>query len=216
MSSRPVLDASFQTTEARLRDHDTSDELFWCVHGSAVWDNSGDTPSLLDPGREHDSLPVVLNEYAVGVTWTIEERRAWTFPPVEGIVDEIDLALLDPADPDDRGLLIRFEHPDFAAAVEAGSEEIEFDGNVINPNLHLTIHEVVANQLWEGEPPEAAETARRLDLAGYDRHEIFHMIGSVVSEEIWAMLRDKRMADLDLMRQDLAALPGTWEADRPV
>ncbi len=29
--------------------NDTSDELFWCVHGSAVWNNSGDTAFLLDP-----------------------------------------------------------------------------------------------------------------------------------------------------------------------
>jgi len=29
--------------------NDTSDELYWCERGSAVWNNSGDTAFLLDP-----------------------------------------------------------------------------------------------------------------------------------------------------------------------
>jgi micrococcal nuclease len=28
---------------------DTADSLYWCVSGSAVWNNSGDTAVLLDP-----------------------------------------------------------------------------------------------------------------------------------------------------------------------
>ena len=129
-------------------------------------------------------------------------------------MDGTDLAWLDPADPDERSLLIRFEHPEFAAALDAGWDEIELDGTVMSPNQHLTIHEVVANQLWDGEPPEAAETARRLDLVGYDRHEVFHMIGSVVSDQMWQVMHDQQPADLEQIREDLAALPGTWEAKR--
>jgi hypothetical protein len=133
---------------------------------------------------------------------------------VEGVVDEIDLAFLDPADPDERSLLMRFEHPEFAAALNDGWDEIEIDGTVMNPNLHLALHEVVANQLWDGEPPEVAETAHRLDLAGYDRHEVFHMIGSVVSHQVWQALHEQQPADPEQIRDDLAALPGSWEKER--
>ncbi len=152
--------------------------------------------------------------YAVGVTWTVEERRSWAFPPLERVVGGIDFALLDPADPDERSVIIRGEHPEFAAAFDAGRDEIELDGVVMNPNLHLALHEIVANQLWDGEPLEVAETARRLDLAGYDRHEVFHMIGSVVSHELWQVMHDNRPADLEQIRESLGALPGTWEAER--
>ena len=149
-------------------------------------------------------------EYAVGVTWTVEERHAWAFPPTEGVVDGIDLAFVDPADPDERSFLIRSEHPELAEALDSGLDEVVLAGQVMNPQLHLTIHEVVANQLWDGDPPEVAETARRLDLAGYDRHEVFHMIGSVMSEEMWLVMRHQRQADLGQIKQKLAALPGSW------
>jgi len=68
-------------------------------------------------------------------------------------VGGIDFALLDPADPDERSVIIRGEHPEFAAAFDAGRDEIELDGVVMNPNLHLALHEIVANQLWDGETP---------------------------------------------------------------
>ena len=72
--------------------------------------------------------------------------------------------------------------------------------------------EVVANQLWDGDPLEVTETARRLDLAGYHRHQVFHMIGSVVSEEMWLMMRHHRQADLERIKHKLAGLPGCWES----
>lgn len=80
----------------------------------------------------------------------------------------------------------------------------------MNPHLHLAIHEVVANQLWDEEPPETWQTARRLDLLGYERHEVFHMIGSVVAAEIWQIMHDQQETDLDLLKEKLAAclVPG--------
>jgi len=129
-------------------------------------------------------------------------------------VDGIDLAVLDPAAPDDRSFLIRCEHLEFAEALDSGLDEIVVAGQVMNPHLHLTIHEVVANQVWEGDPPEVTETARRLDRSGYDRHEVFHMIGSVMSEEMWLVMRHHQQADLGQIKRKLAALPGSWESQR--
>ena len=84
----------------------------------------------------------------------------------------------------------------------------------MNTNRQRALNESGANERGDGEPAEGAETARRLDLAGYDRHEVFHMIGSVVSHELWQVMHDNRPADLEQIRENLGALPGTWEAER--
>jgi hypothetical protein len=141
-------------------------------------------------------------------------RRAWTVPPASGIYQEIDLALLDPADPDDRHLLILAEHPELDDAMQREAEEVEVGGLVFNPRMHIAIHEVVANQLWDNDPPEVWETARRLEAAGYERHEILHMLMSTVTEELWHVLRAGRAYDPQRHRAALRALPDSWERQR--
>jgi hypothetical protein len=59
----------------------------------------------------------------------------------------------------------------------------------VNPVLHIAMHEIVANQLWANDPPEMWETAARLLAAGYERHEVLHMLASVVSDELFEALR---------------------------
>ncbi len=143
-----------------------------------------------------------------------EERRAFVAPPVLGEFAGIDLALLDPASEDDRHLLILAEHPELEQAIEEGRKEIHLGGRAVNPVLHVTMHEIVANQLWADEPPEMWEAAQRLQTAGYERHEVLHMLGSVVAAEVFDILRDQTAPDVVGVRAALAALPGSWEQDR--
>jgi hypothetical protein len=75
------------------------------------------------------------------------------------------------------------------------------------------MHLVVANQLWDDTPPEMWLTAQRLTGAGYERHEVLHMLGSVVSDDIYKALRGEAQ-DAERTRQALAALPGDWEERR--
>ena len=110
--------------------------------------------------------------------------------------------------------MILAEHPEFHRAVEAGRSEVHVKGTTINPDLHLATHEIVANQLWADDPPEVWQTARRLLAAGYERHEVLHMLGSVVSGDIYDALRNDRPPDLDKIRAALAALPESWERQR--
>jgi hypothetical protein len=84
----------------------------------------------------------------------------------------------------------------------------------MNPRLHVAMHEVVANQMWNADPPEVWETAERLQGLGYERHEILHMLAGVVGENIWEMLAEKRRYDADSYRAALAALPESWEKER--
>jgi len=145
---------------------------------------------------------------------TDDERRRFAVPPATGDFDGVDLAFLDPSDEDDRHLLILAEHPELHRAIEAGLTEIHTNGETVNPVLHLTMHEIVANQLWADEPPEVWEAAQRLLEAGYGRHEVLHMLASVVAADVYEVLRDQTAPDLDKARAALAALPESWEHQR--
>jgi hypothetical protein len=118
------------------------------------------------------------------------------------------------ADPDVRAFVIRHEHPEFEDALKAGLDEIDIGDGPMNPRLHLAMHEIVATQLWDDSPPEVWETAARLLDAGYERHEILHMLGRPVSEQIWAALHEERPYDRERHVAALRALPGSWEQER--
>ncbi len=111
-------------------------------------------------------------------------------------------------------MLILAEHPELAQAIEDEQDELLVGGRSTNPRLHITIHEIVASQLWADDPPEVWQTARRLLDAGYERHEILHMIGSALSAELWTVLHEGKPADMSRYVHALRALPASWEAMR--
>ncbi len=138
-------------------------------------------------------------------------RRAFAAPQQSGFFRGIDLSLLDPQYRDERRLLIEAEHPELAGALEPDEEGAIVTDDEANPRLHVTLHEIVAEQLWEDDPPEAWQTARRLLAAGYERHEIFHMLGSALVPQLWRALRERQPAGRDEYVRALAALPASWE-----
>jgi hypothetical protein len=142
------------------------------------------------------------------------ERRQFAIPPAAGDFDGMELSLFDPAHADDRHMLILAEHPELYDAIEAGLDEIHVDGNVMSPILHITMHEIVANQLWDDNPPEVWQTAQRLSAAGYERHEVLHMLASVVSSDVYEAMAHDTPPDLERTRAALAALPDSWEQAR--
>lgn len=148
------------------------------------------------------------------MSWTPQERRAWLFPPMSGVVDDIDLAYLDPADADERRLMIEFDHPELREALVSGTREIVLHGEVMSPGMHISMHEVVANQIWDGEPEVTRQTAERLSGLGYERHEVLHMLASVVVTEVFETLQGRPHRP-DRMAKGMAALPESWEAERP-
>jgi len=54
----------------------------------------------------------------------------------------------------------------------------------------------------------------RLLEAGYERHEIMHMLGRLVSDHVWEALNDNRPYDRERHVAALQALPGSWERER--
>jgi hypothetical protein len=61
-------------------------------------------------------------------------------------------------------------------------DEVSIGGKPVSPRLHLSMHKIVANHLWDDEPPQTRQTARPLLALGYERHDVPHMLGSVAGE----------------------------------
>ncbi len=132
------------------------------------------------------------------------DRRTFAMPYVGTRIGDEDYPRLNPADPDERGILIEGEHPEWHDLLRDPSFEGEVDG--VNPRLHLAMHEIVANQLWDDDPPEAWEAAQRLLAAGADRHDVLHQLGGVAMEHVYTALTAGEPADPTAYSKALDAL----------
>jgi len=88
-------------------------------------------------------------------------RRAFAFGVLEGIFRGTDLSSLNPADADDRRVLIEADHD-------------HPNGRVSGE--HLDKHAALAERLWHGDPPELWEAAQRLLDLGKPRHDVMHAL----------------------------------------
>ncbi len=120
------------------------------------------------------------------------------------ILDDDGELTIDPADPDQRALAIRREHPEYAEALADPVGDALVDGT--NPRLHLALHEIVANQLWDAEPPGVWPAALRLFASGMDRHDVLHALGEVATRHVYAALQERRPYDAAAYAADLEAL----------
>jgi hypothetical protein len=102
--------------------------------------------------------------------------------------------LLDPGNEDDHTFLIEAQHPEYAEALDS-DDDVIVDGEPVNPRLHVAMHQVVANQLLAGDPPQTWQAVQRLNGLGYDWHNIMHMIASLVTEDVFWSLKEHRRPD---------------------
>lgn len=141
-------------------------------------------------------------------------RRNWIMPPADVLFGELDFSLLDPNDEDERRILIEAEHPDLRDALEAGADEVTIGGRTFSPRMHIAMHEVVATQIWDDNPPEMLATAQRLAAQGYDRHDVLHLLANVVSRDIFHALRGELTSRERTVRA-LQRLPDIVNDDEP-
>ncbi len=94
-------------------------------------------------------------------------------------------------------------HHVWARADQLSDAEIERDG--VNPFLHITIHQVVLNQI-NGALPATKDTFEALLAMGIDRHEAIHRIGTVFTEGIYETLKFRRPFDEEKYSRGLKAL----------
>lgn len=57
------------------------------------------------------------------------------------------------------------------------------------------IFQAIETQLEDGEPPETAETLSRLLEEGYSRDEAFRLIGCVLADEMFQLVKHEREYD---------------------
>ncbi len=164
----------------------------------------GTTPAQPKRGPKRDQ-PRTAQTEGRGRPDDVAARRAWAVPPGRGTLRGIDLTFLDPAHTDDRSLLVEAEHAEFARALRR-HEDVDVDGATVNPRLHLALHEIVANQLWDDQPPEAWAAAQRLTSLGLDRHDVLHMLMRAVSDIVYAAMKEPLGDRNDEMRAALDAL----------
>jgi hypothetical protein len=68
------------------------------------------------------------------------------------------------------------------------------------------MHEIIANQLWDNDPPETWHAACRLRDLGYGRHDVLHAIGEVSMTHLFSNLADYKLFDRDQYCADLDQL----------
>lgn len=92
------------------------------------------------------------------------------------------------------------DHPEFREAFENDTlpeEMLGEDGEPFNPRLHLILHVIVEQQLAADAPPGIAEIAEQLAERGASRHEIRHIIGVPLAEQLWLMQTEQAAFDSD-------------------
>jgi hypothetical protein len=123
------------------------------------------------------------------------------------VLAALDLTFEQLPDPCLRSVVIRHEHPEFEEALKEGRGEIEGSDRPIRPRLYLKMLVIVATQLCDDSLPEVWDTAVRLFGAGYEGHEILHMLARPFSDQVWEALRDERPYDHEHHVAALHALP---------
>ena len=58
-----------------------------------------------------------------------------------------------------------------------------------NENVHASIHVTVETQVAMGDETPVAETIDRLIREGLDRHDAIHVVGTLVAERIWGIMK---------------------------
>ena len=102
-------------------------------------------------------------------------------------------------------LLLKAEHRQVQArAPSSATRDVEVNGQTVNPRLHLALHEIVANQLWDGQPPETWAAARAADRPGLRRRAPRDHAGRF--DIVFAALNEPLTDRTDEMRAALDAL----------
>ena len=76
-----------------------------------------------------------------------------------------------------------------------------------NPRLKTVILQVVDNQLKDNDPPETKQTYNRLIKEGFSESEAKQLIGSVVSAEIFDVLKKEETFNRERFVKALNKLP---------
>ena len=165
------------------------------------------TPGTVSAWQDEETTDCWFDEPLPG------DRRSWAVPAGHGTYQGLELERLDLDDEDERTFALEAMHLEFEDALRQESEVI-VDGEPVNPRLHVTMHQIVANQLMADDPPETWQTVQRLAGLGYDWHNIMHMISGLVAADVHRALTGRQPFDKADYARRLAELPGDWPPPR--
>ena len=116
-------------------------------------------------------------------------RRQFAIPSVytEIAGEEVEL---DPADPEQRRLLVIGEHPDFQDSLA----EDDLDEETF---LLVASHTTIADQLWDNDPPQVWEAARRLVDGGLERAQVIDELARTLEARLETGEGDSLEFDVD-------------------
>jgi hypothetical protein len=84
-----------------------------------------------------------------------------------------------------------------------------------NPHLRAAILEVVENQIRNNDPPQTAQTLKRLVESGQSEDEAKRLIGCVVASEIFDVLKKQEPFNIDRFARALKNLPALpWDEQK--
>ena len=100
------------------------------------------------------------------------------------------------------------QHPEFHQQFEMADVYADIDlqydpDKEVNPFLHIAIHAIVENQFAANDPPEVAEFFKRRKYKKETRHETSHIVGLLIMEQIFKILKNGVPFDLDRYKRNL-------------
>jgi len=125
-------------------------------------------------------------------------RRQFAIPSVytEIAGEEVEL---DPADPEQRRLLVIGEHPEFQDSL--AEDDLDEDTFLV-----VAAHTTVVDQLWDDDPAEVWQAVRRMREKGLERDEIMTELARTLGAQLRAGEGDELEFDLDDYLSALAEL----------
>ena len=102
------------------------------------------------------------------------------------------------------------EHEEFHTYWENIEEfmDYEFDpDSEVNPFMHVMLHQMVEQQIRNESPPEVEKVFQRLKDGGMDRHGAIHLIGSVLVENLFDVVKNGQEFQMDRYLSELRSLP---------
>lgn len=86
---------------------------------------------------------------------------------------------------------IATEHPELSDALARGEHMVDEEGKEFSPMLHVTIHQIIRNQVRQDDPPGIRDIFETLLQCTGDRHAAEHEIGGVLVGHLHVLLHDR-------------------------
>lgn len=98
---------------------------------------------------------------------------------------------------------IMLEHEEYHNQFEIADHlsEHEYDPETeANPFLHIAFHQIVENQLEAKDPIEVYQFFNAMRKKKRSRHDVIHLIGSIISGLLYTSMKEKKEFDLERYR----------------